>query len=166
MVFLLFTYPFQNVPCGGWKNFIDIIHTHPPSLPLYVVINPDSGSGPAHMQPNFDWPPCIAQLKNASTKVHVVGYVHTSWGAQPQSVVNTNVSTYAEWDGTYRPEGIYFDEIANDAANLTYHRALADKSRELFGNNSVVILNPGTVVDPRYSEFADIIITDEKDFVS
>ncbi|KAJ8080290.1 hypothetical protein PM082_017120 [Marasmius tenuissimus] len=161
ILFPMYIYPFAGTPCGGWTGVIDTIQAHQ-DLPFYLVINPDSGPGPVNTQPNFDWTGCIPQLKSASSNVRVLGYVHTNYGNQPQSAVVANVTTYANWDASYRPQGIFFDESPNDpGANVTYMQALASQARSLFGSDSPVILNPGVAADSGYYSFSTFIVTAE-----
>ncbi|KAG7088120.1 hypothetical protein E1B28_012145 [Marasmius oreades] len=160
ILFPLYIYPFQDVPCGGWTDVIDTVKANP-NLPFHLVINPDSGPGGlANSQPNSDWTGCIPQLKSANVKLF--GYVHTTNGSQPQSAVNANVTTYAGWSASYRPHGIFFDESPVTAgANLTYMQALVGHARSLFGTSSPVILNPGRATDPGYYSFANLILSAE-----
>ncbi|KAK7028117.1 hypothetical protein VNI00_014932 [Paramarasmius palmivorus] len=103
VLFPLYIYPFQNTVCGGWTRVVDAATSHP-DLPFWLVINPDSGPGLPQTQPNFDWTPCIPQLRSASSNVHIIGYVHTNYGAQTLDAVNTNITTYAGWSSEYRPD--------------------------------------------------------------
>ncbi|KAF9262912.1 hypothetical protein L218DRAFT_370832 [Marasmius fiardii PR-910] len=160
VLFPMYIYPFFNTPCGGWTGVISTIQAHP-NQPFYLIINPDSGPG-VTSQPNFDFTGCIPQLKNASPNVKLIGYVHTTWGHQPQDAVITNITRYAGWSADYRLDGIFFDESPPDAgANVTYMQALAGEARAQFGSNSPVVLNPGIAADPAYYTFADLILTAE-----
>ncbi|EEB89226.1 hypothetical protein MPER_12700, partial [Moniliophthora perniciosa FA553] len=160
ILFPLYIYPFENTPCGGWTRVINAASAHP-SLPFYLVINPDSGPGLPQTQPNSDYAGCIPQLRNASPNVHIIGYVHTNYGSQPVEAVNANVTTYAGWSAAYRPDGIFFDEAASNAGNVSYFSTLASQARAAFGPDSPVILNPGTTADAGYYPFSTLIITAE-----
>ncbi|KAL0565099.1 hypothetical protein V5O48_016938, partial [Marasmius crinis-equi] len=163
VLFPMYIYPFANTPCGGWTGVIDTVKAHP-NLPFYLVINPDSGPGLPNTQPNSDWTGCIPQLKSASSNVRVLGYVHTSYGSQPQSAVVANISTYANWSANYRPHGIFFDESPNNSGNVSYSQSLASQARSSFGSSSPVVLNPGVAADPGYYSFATFIITAENTY--
>ncbi|ESK95233.1 spherulin 4-like cell surface [Moniliophthora roreri MCA 2997] len=160
ILFPLYIYPFETTPCGGWTRVINVASAHP-NLPFYLVVNPDSGPGLPQTQPNFDYTGCIPQLRNASPNVHIIGYVHTNYGSQPVQAVNTNVTTYAGWSAAYRPDGIFFDEAASNAGNVSYFSTLASQARATFGSSSPVILNPGTTANADYYPFSTLVITAE-----
>lgn len=86
---------------------VDRISAHP-TLPFYVVINPQSGPVPT---PDSGYQACIPRLK-ASPSVTVVGYVPTETGNASYDVVNKKTAEYAAWGSAYRPQGIFFDQVA------------------------------------------------------
>ena len=165
ILFPMYIYPkLQDVetPCAAWSGVIEryslfsdltsllltsecySIKSHQ-NLAFYLVINGvgENGPGPANSQPNTDWTPCIPQLKNASSKVTTLGYVHVrkrpgEFELEDPTVVETNITTYANWNISYRPDGIFFDESPSVFENVTRMDLLVSHARKLFGPDSPV----------------------------
>lgn len=115
-----------------------------------AVVNPDSGPG-AQADPRFV--ARVAELRRAG--LHVLGYVHTSYGRRPAQAVLTDVKRYRDW---YRVSDVFFDEAASDPAQLAQYRVYSQQVRRAGG---LVVLNPGTVPDRGYGALADVLLTFE-----
>lgn len=112
-----------------------------PSLPFYVIVNPDSGPGAANSQPDASsYQGCIPQLKSHSN-VKIVGYVPTGSGSRSQSAVNTDVATYAGWAAAYRPDGIFFDEVKPTSKLLSKYITYASTAKQSFDNGNGFVSN-------------------------
>ena len=63
----------------------------------------------------------------------MLGYV-ASWEgvADMQAGVRTDVNTYAGWASSYRPAGIFFDEVSNLAADFETYENFTAEARSLF----------------------------------
>ena len=72
---------------------------------------------------------CIPELKNAGSSSTVIGYVRTNYGNQAIADVEADIDTYATWPTSYRPTGIFFDEVAWDASFVAQYTALAAYAR-------------------------------------
>lgn len=114
-----------------------------------MIVNPASGPGDS---PDPAYQETIRRAQAAG--VRVLGYVHTSWGARKSARVRAEVDRYASW---YDVDGIFFDEAATSAAQLSYYRTLYRHVKTTSGGGQVV-LNHGTVPDERYMEVSDVAV--------
>ena len=105
-----------------------------PSVPFYVIVNPDSGPGGAS-QPDANYQGCVPQLKSFSN-AKLVGYVPTGYGDRSQSDVDSDVSTYAGWDVAYSLDGIFFDEVSTDEDVLAKYTAYASTAKSSFADGN------------------------------
>jgi hypothetical protein len=80
-----------------------------PNLLFIFVISIVSGPG-ASSFPDPAYQLYFPQLKVDNTRI--IAHVHTLRGASSTEEVEANVTAYANWDVTYRPEGVFFDEAA------------------------------------------------------
>lgn len=143
---------------------------------LLVILNPASGPGMSLIDPNYvndsAQGPFI-DFRNAGGVA--IGYVRTDWAARPLAEVQDDVDLYfnpAYWRGAgVQIDGIFFDEMSNDLADVGYYLALRDYVRGLLAT-AIVVGNPGTtfVNNPSgqttwlvsdYAESADTLVTFE-----
>ncbi|KAI9001338.1 Spherulation-specific family 4 [Trametes punicea] len=161
----LYIDPSPAPDCSTWAPLLDSISAHP-SVPFWIVINPDSGpEGTPGSQPPTGYQECIPVLR--APNVVVLGYVHTSDGeASRQAGVTQDVDTYAGWDAAYRPDGIFFDEVSGEESDFATYQGFTSHARPLFnGGDGFIALNPGTAVDDDdYYSLADILLTAEDFF--
>jgi hypothetical protein len=100
-----------------------------------AVMNPASGPGTAA---NPDYQQVIGYCHGRGR--HVVGYVHTSYGARPLAAVQAEIdATYAFYPAI---DGIFLDEMSTDSSTRTYYRALYAYVKAKPGFHDVVG-NPG-----------------------
>ena len=145
---------------------------------LLVILNPASGPGIGTIDPNYvdgsGHGPFI-DFRNAGGVA--IGYVRTGWTARPLSEVKNEVDLYfnpAYWRGAgVQIQGIFFDEMSNDLADVGYYQSLRDHVRG-HSPTAIVVGNPGTsfVNNPSgqstwsvadYAETADTLVTFESD---
>ena len=69
---------------------------------------------------------CIPELKGAST---VLGYVSTRNGNRATSDVEADIDTYASWATSYRPSGIFFDEVSDGAGKVSLYTSYVTYAR-------------------------------------
>ena len=63
----------------------------------------------------------------------MLGYVATWEGVQDmQAGVAADVNTYAGWNTTYRPDGIFFDQVSGQAADFAAYQTFTDQAGSLF----------------------------------
>ncbi len=143
---------------------------------LLVILNPASGPGVGLIDPNYvndsAQGPFI-DFRNAGGVA--IGYVGTDWAARSLAEVQSEVDLYfdpAYWRGAgVQIQGIFFDEMSNDLADVGYYRTLRDHVRS-HDQAAIVVGNPGTsfVNNPSgqmtwsvsdYAEAADTLVTFE-----
>ncbi|MBS2027020.1 MAG: spherulation-specific family 4 protein [Deltaproteobacteria bacterium] len=125
-------------------------------VPLIAIMNPNSGPGSG---PDTQYSDAIDAINTAGGSV--VGYVHTSYGARPTADVESEIDDYFAW---YNVQGIFFDEMANDAtsAHLSYYEEIATYVRSNHPG-STIIANPGASFDEAFetNAVADIFVDEE-----
>lgn len=143
---------------------------------LLVILNPESGPGDGPIDPNYvgisGQGPFI-DFRNAGGLA--IGYVRTLRAARPIADVQAEVDLYfdpAYWRGAgVQIQGIFFDEMSNDLADVGYYQTLRDYVRNQI-QAAIVVGNPGTsfVNNPSgqttwsvsdYAEAADTVVTFE-----
>ena len=120
-----------------------------------AIINPNSGPGDA-IRADY-----VAQVHATQAQgVRVLGYIHTSYGKRPLSEIQSEIEHFRRWYGV---NGIFFDEVTNDDANLPYYQQCQAAVRS--GQPAaVVVINPGTPVTEGYMGVADVVLTFESDY--
>ncbi|VDC03831.1 unnamed protein product [Peniophora sp. CBMAI 1063] len=157
---------FDTTSCPDYTSIVSGIKAQA-SVPVYMIINPASGPmTTSDLYPNY--PVCIPQLKNAGPDSVVLGYVRTNYGNPPitADIVQENVTAYADWPASYRPTGIFFDEVSNDVGDVSLYESYATYARSLGFN--FIVFNPGTSTTAGYfgSSAADMIVTYEGPYSS
>jgi len=123
-----------------------------PGVGITAILNPDSGPG-AVLDPAYG--SVVSGLQAAGGRV--IGYVHTAYGTRSATAVQTEISRYY---ALYGVDGIFIDEMSNDAAKLGYYRSLRDYIRGLDADGYIVG-NPGTQTAEGYLATADLLVTFE-----
>lgn len=134
-------------PNADWT---ELEHDDPPVH--LIVINPDSGPGPAR-QGSYSSAIRAAQAAG----ITVIGYVDTSFARRPLSAVEAQVDEYHSWYGV---NGIFFDDASTACSREPYYAAL-DSYVKAEGGTQTTILNPGTATNRCYASAADILVTFE-----
>ncbi|KAG6861049.1 hypothetical protein C0995_004550 [Termitomyces sp. Mi166 len=166
-IFPLYIYPGDG--CTEWAPLLSTVPAYP-DLQFIVVVNPNSGPGPAGSQPDANYQNCVTQLRNVSAandNVKMIGYVLTGYGNRTSSEVFADVDTYAGWATAYHVEGIFFDEAANTPDMVSLYQSYASYVKTKFGLSAYITLNPGTWDDtssPDYFSSVDLIVTFEKPY--
>ena len=115
-------------------------------------MNPASGSGSVQ---NSDYVAAVNGFRAAGGKV--IGYVATGYGARSQADVLTEVTNYQSF---YNVDGIFLDEMSNQAGDLGYYQAVYNNIKGL--NNAYKVFgNAGTNTLEAYLTAADVLITFE-----
>jgi hypothetical protein len=112
----------------------------------FAVVNVDSGPGEAD-DPYY--PQALAKLRDGGVQIH--GYVDTDYSARPPQDVMDDITVWLE---RYQVEGIMFDRVSSDPANLSYYRPLVDFGRQ--AGVQVMVGNPGVVPHADYLETFDV----------
>jgi Spherulation-specific family 4 len=119
--------------------------------PKLLIVNPASGPG---AERDDAYVQAVRGARGAGARV--LGYVPTAYGARPRAEVEADIDRYAEW---YETDGVFLDEAAAAPSQLGHYRALAAHARA--AGDRLVVLNPGTVPERGYFDFADVIVTFE-----
>ncbi|TFK34632.1 Spherulation-specific family 4 [Crucibulum laeve] len=159
-IFPLYIYPGDG--CYAWLGVNDTINGYP-EIPHYIVVNPASGPGASGTQPDTNYQACIASFRTTAAahgnNLKFLGYVATGFGFRASTAVKADIDTYNQWATSYRPDGIFFDEVATVTSFLPTYQTYSTKVRKDFGT-SLVILNPGaTPQTSGYFNIADFIVT-------
>ncbi|KAI0332428.1 hypothetical protein GY45DRAFT_1433109 [Cubamyces sp. BRFM 1775] len=163
----LYIYPSGGPDCANWAPLFQSIAAHP-AVPFWVIINPNTGPGNDGGQAPIEFQQCIPPLR--APNVVVLGYVHTSEGSvERQPGVTQDVNTYAGWNASYKPDGIFFDEVSEESKDLATYEGFVSHARPLFNNgNGFITLNPGAAPsDTDYYGITDLLLSAEdmyKDF--
>jgi len=162
ILFPFYIYPSHIVSCDQWTPLITALNAHP-TLPFTIVVNPSSG--PGGTLPDSEYQACLPTLRQTSnTHVKLIGYVRTNYTNRAAADVNADVATYANWPTSYRPDGIFFDEVTADATHAsTYNTYITNVHTHTWNSGSgYTILNPGAPVTDAYFNQADLVVTIEK----
>jgi hypothetical protein len=152
----LYSYPGDSYYSNEWRKLFDFDSR---GKKVEVIINADNGPGNSR-DANFDQ--AISNLR--SKGFHVMGYVYTSYGARSVSDVKTDIDKWFSIYGTNRIDGIFFDEVSTKEEYFSYYSNLTSYVKQTYGNDKVVIFNPGTTVSKRYFSIADKIIVFESPY--
>jgi predicted MPP superfamily phosphohydrolase len=116
-----------------------------------MVMNPNSGPGLSFDQSYAD---TVTQAQAEGVKV--LGYVYTQYSARDITQVKAEIDNYISW---YDVDGIFLDEVSQDAADIAYYEDVADYIRSKTG--SFIMINPGTVPHEQYMGVADVVVVFE-----
>ncbi|MEM6453944.1 MAG: spherulation-specific family 4 protein [Acidobacteriota bacterium] len=173
--------PAYGNPCCGtgftmWEQLIDDVLVMGDDL--QIILNPNSGPGGPLIDPNYIGPsgegPLVDLRDNGG---FVIAYVRTDFARLTLADVQTDIDHYytpSYWRGAgIQIDGIFFDEVSNDLANVGYYETLRDYVRG-YDPSARVVGNPGTafVNNPSgqttftisdYADMADTLVTFEVD---
>lgn len=80
---------------GAWTPVYNAVAANA-SVHWQIVINPNSGPGPANTYPNSDYITAISKL-NSYKNVELIGYTPTNYTNRPYANVTQDIRTYAYW---------------------------------------------------------------------
>ncbi|KAK7029912.1 Spherulation-specific family 4-domain-containing protein [Favolaschia claudopus] len=139
--------------CAAWDSYTKIIQNHPHTT-FYTIINPNHGPGTANSQPRGGYQACVQNLRpSANPNAIVLGYVDT----KSASTVLADIDTYAGWQPTYRPTGIFLDNVTATAENLEMYSGYVSHAKSK--GFTFTGLNAGGPADATYFPLVDLINT-------
>jgi hypothetical protein len=142
-------------PPGAFWSELNFASTR---VPLVAIMNPNNGPG---RRQNPDYVAAVNSLRTAGGRV--IGYVSTSYAARDTNTVKADIDRYF---GFYAVDGIFLDEMTNDAitSHLNYYAALYQYIQKQ-GTNLLVVGNPGINTQEIYltRPAADVLVTFESD---
>jgi len=139
--------PWYLHPAEDPEQWEELIRQSQLGRVAFAVVNVASGPGPAD-DPYY--PEALQRLRAGGVSLH--GYVDTDYSARPPQDVMDDV---AVWADRYQVDGIMFDRVSADEANLEYYRPIAEFSRQ--AGVRVLVANPGVIPDPAYLDMFDVI---------
>jgi len=161
--FLLFASPVGAAPLG----ILVPAYFYPPTywdglnwaagrVPLAVIVNPGSGPGAA---PDANYVAAVNNLRAAGGKT--LGYVYSSYAARDPNAIQADITNFFNF---YPLDGIFVDEMQNDASTNHYHYyAGLYQFIRTKGTNLFVMGNPGTTTPVPYLATVDGLMTFEND---
>ena len=134
-------------PSNQWQQILKV-HQEYGNIAMYVVINPDNGSGN-----EFDGTYASYINSLASAGITVAGYVHTSYGNRSMGSVVEDISNYTNW---YDLHSIFLDEVSDSPSLETYYEEIANFTAH--SGITYLIGNPGDFVPYRYLSLFNLTI--------
>jgi hypothetical protein len=124
--------------------------------PTILIANPDNGPGPS-AEAAYE-----RMITHARADGHLlIGYVYTDSGARPIATVERDIGRWAQF---YDIRDIFFDEVSQSAARLSYYRTVIDYARS--HGATLTVLNPGTVPARGYFSLGAIVVTFEDTYAA
>jgi hypothetical protein len=121
-----------------------------------MIMNPSNGPGSSYDSSFGD---TVSRAQDEG--IGVLGYVYTLYGGRSSAEIKAEIDDYTIWYGV---DGIFLDEVSNDAADLEYYQDLTNYIRSKSG--SFIMINPGTVPDEVYMSVADMVVVFEGTYSS
>ncbi|KAJ7500722.1 Spherulation-specific family 4-domain-containing protein [Mycena galericulata] len=155
----LYLYPGEN--CSAWSPVLTAISAHL-STTFYITINPNVGPGSSGSQPDDNFVTCIPQLQPSRSQTVLLGYVNTT--SPTSGSVDSDIDTYAGWDSSYRPTGIFLDGVTPSKDSVsTYQGYVSHATSKGF---TFTALNPGKAASSSYYDMVDLVNTYEDTYSS
>jgi len=142
--------PLYIYPGSAWTAIMQQKAAHP-SVPITVVVNPDSGPGSTYSSVYGTW---ISKLRSAG--ITVLGYVSTEYAARSLTAVEADISAYKKM---YTVDGIFLDQMSNKLGHESYYSTLTSLAHS--DGFSLVVGNPGTGVPSTYFGTTDVLLVYE-----
>src|SRR2546427_3850593 len=147
VIISLYISPGSNT-CGqfggpGTTNCYDAliaVHNLHPSVPIVAKVNPSNGPGTAPDATHLNG---FNKLKAAG--ITVLGYVSTGYARDPNksiAISEGKIDAYKNW---YNLDGIFFDEMSNNAADAPYYSTVSNYAKNVDGMK-MTVCNPGTSI--------------------
>jgi Spherulation-specific family 4 len=150
--------PFYAYPTEQEWSIMEASLVQFPGIEFLLIINPSNG--PETSNPNSDWVTGITTLRQHGN-VKIIGYVNTDMTGVSTSEVENEVSTYAAWPSNIRPDGIFFDMVAEN--DVSYYQTISAFVKSTIANG-IVVLNPGTLASSEYFGFVDQVMIYESSY--
>jgi hypothetical protein len=143
-------------------------------------VNPNNGPGSSGSKPDENFVTCIPQLRPPGGQTLILGYVDTT--APSSGSIEADIDTYAGWDSSYRPTGIFLDQISPTQDLIgTYQSYVSHAKFKGFTFVSIYIpqrclqsdgippthqtaLDPGQAAPSAYFAMADLVNTYEDSY--
>lgn len=121
-----------------------------------LIVNPNNGPG---TNPDAAYQRLISHARAAGHEL--IGYVYTRYGARPISTVEGDINRWASFYGVH---DIFFDEVSQASAQLSYYRTVTAYATT--HGAKITVLNPGTVPAQGYFGLGAIVVTFEDTYAA
>lgn len=142
--------PFYIYPTTAAIQPLITAKTQHRSVPMRVVLNPNSGVG---LSPNQDYSNAVTALRKAG--IEVLGYVNTDYNSRQISDVMLEILTWKLW---YSPDGIFLDALG---ASKEYYGDIKTYINTL--GMKIIVGNAGQNVDPNYGSLVNSVVISNND---
>ncbi|HEV2390214.1 MAG TPA: spherulation-specific family 4 protein, partial [Nitrososphaerales archaeon] len=145
--------PLYNYPDSTWTTIAQTAIANP-NVPIAAIINPNSGPG------SSEDPTYLAGVQNLQAAgVKVLGYVATGYATSSYSSLSSVESLANDYKSWYHVNGIFFDEMSNDATYESYYSTLNSYVKS--DGMTYTMGNPGTSVPTGYIGILNNLVIDE-----
>ncbi|KAG9251736.1 Spherulation-specific family 4 [Emericellopsis atlantica] len=157
----LYIYPEEE----AWAPLAAAARRHA-NINFLAIINPNNGPGAGPL-PDASYRASLRRLQSISN-IQLLGYVHCTYGRRPREDVCRDVDRYYGWNAQrLRVDGIFVDEVPSAADAVPYMADLATHVRSVWTRHSsaapsVLVFNPGVVVDADLVVLADYVVAFEQ----
>ncbi|TWD80175.1 spherulation-specific family 4 protein [Kribbella amoyensis] len=138
--------PWYLHPAENPEQWAELMRQAQAGRIAFAVVNVANGPGLAD-DPYY--PGGLDALRQGGVPLH--GYVDTDYGARPSAQVLEDISV---WKERYDVEGVMFDRVSADPANLGYYKPIAAFARQI--GVEVLVGNPGVIPHQDYLETFDV----------
>lgn len=151
--------PLYSYPTSWFGQISKFEQIKNKNIETYAIINPKNGPSNKIIEEYVDG---IDLLK--SYGIHVIGYVHTSYGKRDKFQVMEDIYKWSIFYKKNGVEGTFFDETSDKLKDLDYYKELVDYAKSFDFNFN--ILNPGYTTDKEYINegFASVVVTYENSY--
>ena len=159
---------YANPCCDGgpsmWRHLIETARQQDRGFDLHVIFNPASGPG-TQIDPSYRDAAgngVVTDLRKAGTKVY--GYVRTTFGNRPIAETKRDIDAYCTGHYAGLVDGIFFDEMSADLADVGMYRELHDYVKSISADHRTIgnpgmpyINNPSGQTKYKASDFVDAV---------
>ncbi|KAJ6533922.1 Spherulation-specific family 4-domain-containing protein [Mycena vulgaris] len=158
---LLPLYVPHGTNCAAWSPAFATISAHP-SMTFYTIISPISGPGSSiDSQPDADFISCVLRLRLSGTQT-VLGWVDTI--SPSTGTVLGDIDTYAGWNNSYRPNGIFLVDVTPTASRVSTYQGYVSHATSM--GFTFTVLDAGVATSSSYLDMVDFVNTYEGPYSS
>ncbi|GAA5909635.1 hypothetical protein JCM6882_008449 [Rhodosporidiobolus microsporus] len=145
-----------------------------PKAEFIAIINPNSGPITDTSDPSLY---CVPVLREKIPGITLVGYVRTGYNERAASEVNGDIEMYNTWEGltvtaggvsgSPKLDGIFLDEtdtFMESEDGLDKYIEYASTIKEKFGDDGLVIYNPGTEANQKLYDTGAMVVAYESPY--
>lgn len=158
---LLPLYIYPSLGEDLWAPVLSAITMYP-SLTFYLIVNPKDGPLKTKDDDYKAYTAAMTLLRQAANMYNntvFLGYVKTGYTGRSSTEVQADVDAWTLYPELL-PNGIFFDETSETAAQSSYYESLVGYAKTKI-DNAFTVLNPGTVPASDYFSYADQVVIHE-----